>query len=513
MKLKKYPAFFCSQYMLIAYVSLLALVLHLIAIQGFGYFRDELYYIACSQHIAFGYVDHPPFSILLLKLIRAVFGDSLVAIRILPVLCSAILVFVTGLIAKELGGGKFAMVLAAVSGLAPIGNFFLFGIYSMNFLDHMFWLALMCLVLQIIKTGKSKYWLWFGLVAGLGLQNKISVLFLVFGIAVGVLLTPERKQLKNLYLWGGAVVAIVLFIPYILWNIAHQWPLLEFMNNAKLYKMSALSPLEFLKEQILITHPVNLLVCLAGLWFFFFSTSGQKYRLFGWMYLAIYVLFTFQQAKPYYLTPVYPILFAGGAVMLESLMQKKFLYWLRPLLVFIVLVTTLILVPLGLPILSQENTIKWIRFIGVDVKSGENHQIGLLPQHFADMNGWPEMVEKVAAVYNTLSSQEKKECFIFGQDYGQAGAVDFFGKTYHLPPAFSGHNNYYFWPPRGYSGNVVIMIGGQQEDHQQGFMQVKEIARTSCQYAMPFENHLPIFLCRGIQYPLEKIWPTIKKFE
>jgi hypothetical protein len=502
-----------SDYVVIGFFSLFALVLHLVAIEGFGYFRDELYYISCSEHLAFGYVDQPPLSILLLKLIRLVLGDSVLAIRLLPAIASGLFVFLTGMMAKELGGKRFAVILAPVTALAPIGNFFIYSVYSMNFLDHLFWSACILTVLRIIKTGEAKYWLFFGLIAGLGLQNKISILFLCFGIAVGILLTKERKYLKSKYLWLGAGLAGLLFLPYILWNMSHDWATLEFMQNARTMKMTAVSALEFLKEQVLYNNYASLFIWLAGLGFFFFHKEGKKYRLFGWMYLSIYLLFTIQQAKAYYLAPVYPILFAGGAVLIESWLDRKYWKVLRPVLVIAIIVPTLLFCPAALPILPQETTIQWLQKLGIDAKSGENHEIGALPQHFADMHGWEEMTLKVANAYDSLTDEEKKECVLFATNYGVTGALNFMGKKYGLPPAFSGHNNHYFWPPDDYTGNVVIIVGISKQELGNIFNDIIETDRTFSKYAMPYENNKPILICRRIKLPLKELWPRLKHFE
>lgn len=510
---KKYGKdFWLSDYMLIAYFAFFTFILHLIAIEGFGYFRDELYYISCSDHLDWGYVDHPPLSILLLKMIRFFLGDSLFAIRLLPVLSSGLFVFGTGMLAKELGGKKFALILAAIAAMAPIGNFFLYSVYSMNFLDHVFWLALMFIVLRIIKTGEPKYWIVFGVVAGLGLQNKISVLFICFGIAAGILLTDQRKHLKHKQLWLGAAIAGLLFLPYILWNMTHGWPTLEFMQNAKTFKMTAVSPIEFLLEQLRYNNFSTIPIWLAGLWFFFFTKAGKPYRLFGWMYVAIYILFTVQQAKAYYFAPAYPIMFAGGAVMIETWINKLNWNWSKPIIAIVVLASALIYCPVGLPILSQKKTIDWLQTLGIVANSGENHKIGLLPQHFADMHGWPELTIKVTRIYYTLTENEKKECMIYAGNYGITGAVNFFGKPYGLPQAISGHNNHYFWPPEEKSANVFIIIGGKKEDHEKSFGEVIEMDRTDCEYAMPYENNQPIYLCKGFKHTFEQIWPTLKHY-
>lgn len=504
-----------SDYMIMGTFAIPALILHLIAIKGYGYFRDELYYLACANHLDFGYVDQPPLSLVLLKAIRIVLGDSLVALRILPVLGAALFILLTGLMARELGGKKFAIALSCTAAFAPLGNFFIFNFYSMNFLDLLFWAALILIVLRIVKTGNRhpKYWLLFGLIAGLGLQNKISILFIGFGLAVGIVLSKERKHLKSKYLWFGVGIAALLFLPYIIWNMSHGWPTLEFIENASQYKNVPVNPLQFLLGQVLYNNPIAILVWLPGLWYFFFNKEGKTYRLFGWMYLAIYILFTLQHAKDYYLTGIYPILFAGGAVLLESRFEKLRWNWPKPVLILIIISTSLFLCPITLPILPAETTAAFVKSLGLSGYAQERQRIGPLPQHFADMHGWEEMVEKVARAYDTLSPEEKKSCIIYGRNYGEAGAVDFFGKKYGLPPAFSGHNSYFFWPPqKGYKANVIIIIGGSKEDHEKNLDSVTEVDRTACPYCMPYENNRPIYIGRGFKHSLEEIWPSVKDF-
>jgi hypothetical protein len=505
--------------MIIGSIALLNLVLHLIAIKGYGYFRDELYYIACSDHLAFGYVDQPPLSIIVIKAIRFLFGDSLIALRILPVLSGAVLIFLTGLMARKLGGRTFPLLLASAAAFAPIGNYFFFSIYSMNFLDIIFWQACILIVIHIIKTDNPKYWLLFGLVAGLGLQNKISVLFLIFGLCVGILLTNQRKHLKSPHFWIGMILAGLLFLPYVIWNIVNDWPMLEFIHNARTYKMSDVSPLSFFVGQFLYNNPVTFIVWLAGLAYFLFSKGGKTYRIFGWMFVSIYILFTIQEAKDYYLAAGYPILFAGGAVQFEAWLRKGSLRWLKPILIVLIIISTLFFIPYTLAILPVEDTIAHIRRIGIEPNPGERHEMGALPQHFADMHGWEEIATTMADVYHTLTPEEQSQCIIYVRNYGEAGAIDFFGEKYGLPKATCAHNNYWFWgPPADRTGDVMIVFGASRdiqtsyEDLLQHFETVEHAATTECQYCMPYENNRPIFICRNMHSSIQEIWEEEKHF-
>ncbi len=508
----KTKEFWLSDAMVIGYFALFNFILHLFAIKGFGYFRDEFYYISCSDHLAFGYVDQPPLAAWLLRAVRTVLGSSVVAIRIVPIFLGAVFVFMTGWIARELGGGKFGLALAAATAFSPMSAFFMFNYYSMNSIDLVIWLFCFYFIIRAIKTGDSKYWLWFGLTAGIGLLNKISLLFLGFGIFVGLLLTKERKQFKEKYLWYGAALAGLLFLPYVLWNMTHDWAHLEFIHNAKTMKMAAVTPLSFLLNQLIDQNPITLLVWLPGLWFFFFNPRGKNYRLFGWMFIALWVLFTVQGAKAYYLSAAYPILFAGGALQWETWFKRLKVKWPGPALISFILIPTLFLCPIALPILPVKQTIGLQKMIGIEPASGERSEVGVLPQHYADMHGWEGMVEKVAGVYQSLPPEDQEQCIIFGSNYGVAGAIHVLGRKYNLPPVFSGHNNHFFWPPTGHSGKVMIVVGGRQENHKEFFREVTEVDRTGCVYCMPHENNKPIYLCRGPKAPLESIWPRVKHF-
>jgi len=498
--------------------ALTAVILHVIAIRDFGYFRDEFYYLACTDHLAFGFVDQPPLSILLLAWIKVMFGESLIAIRILPAIAHGLMILVTGLFVHALGGKRFALLLGGFAALAPVGNLLIFHYYSMNFLDILIWQILIYIVIRIIQTDNSRLWLLFGLTAGIGLQNKISILFLGFGLVVGLLLTPHRKLLKDKYLWLGAAIAGLLFLPYVIWNAINGWPTLEFMHNARSFKMAAVSPIGYFMGQLLYNNPLAVIFWLAGLGFFLFHPEGKEYRIFGWIFLTIYILFTVQQAKDYYAAATYPILFAAGAVLWERWYSEGWRIWLRPILILYLILAIGLFAPFTLPILSADKTIDYMQSIGIQGQPGENHKMGLLPQHFADMHGWPEMVEAVGNVYNTLSEEEKANCLVYVRNYGQAGAIDLLGGKYGLPKASCAHNNYWLWGPPDWDGKAAIILGWSRDieenltDLEQRFESVEHAATFTHPYNMPYESSRHWFICRNANFSFTEIWQQEKHF-
>ena len=270
---------------------------------AYGFFRDELYYIACSNHLAWGYVDQPPLSILILAINRAIFGDSLFALRLLPALCGAVFVFVTGLSAGEMGGNRFAKVLAAISAAITPVYLAIFNFYSMNSFDMLFWALTFYVLLRIINSGNEKLWLLFGLLVGLGLENKWSVIFLCGGIGIGMLLSKHRHHLINKWFWLGNAIVIVMNIPHLLWQIHYSWPTLEFMRNATANKNAQISPVEFFLNVMLMMHPFNAVVWIAGLLGLVFSPTLRLYRFLFFSFVAVTAIFLFQNGKPYYLAP------------------------------------------------------------------------------------------------------------------------------------------------------------------------------------------------------------------
>lgn len=494
-------------------IALLKFVFHLIFANIYGYFRDELYYIACSKNLDWGYVDHPPFAPFLLSISRTLFGESLIAIRLFPAAAVSIVVFISGLCAREMGGNRFSQIMTAVlvslsPVLAAMGGF-----YSMNPLDHLFWTSLIYLYIRIIKTGNNKLWILFGALAGLGLQNKISVLFLLFGLAVGIVLTGKFfANIKNKYIWYGKAVAGLIFLPHIIWQIAYDFPTLEFMHNAGAYKNAPLSPIEFILGHIMDSGPFYFPVMLAGLWFFLFTKQGKPFKVFGWTYLSLLVLFILTKSKTYYFAPVYPIIFAGGSVLIgRAIGEKK--YVLKYALTIFIILAGLISLPMAVPVLPVEAFIKYAEVLGEKPQAAERKEMGKLPQLFADMFGWEDLAHKTANVYNSLSSEEKDKCGIYTQNYGEAGAIDFFGMKYNLPPAISGHNNYWLWGPRGNKGEIMIIIGGEREDHLKVYESVTEMERTNNIYAMPYENNMPLYLCRGLNVPISDVWPRTRHYD
>jgi hypothetical protein len=504
--------FFLSDLAIVLYLALLTILTHFLANGGYGYFRDELYYMACGEHLAWGYVDQPPFVALMAVVTRHLLGSSLFALRFFPAICGGLLVLLTGLIARDLGGGCYAQVLAAVAVMAAPVYLAIDNDFSMNCFDQVFWALAGYIVVRILKQDDRKLWLLFGLVAGVGLMNKYSMGFLGMGIVVGLLLTPARRQLLNKWLWLGGAIAFGIFLPHIIWEIHYGFPSLEFIHNATTFKNLPQTPLQFMTASAMGIGFLSLPIWVAGLWFFFGTKAGKPFRLFGWVFLSILALFLLTKAKVYYLAPAYVFLLAGGAVAIEAFTRRQSWKWLRPTSFVVLVAGGIISAPYVLPILPVESFIKYQAFIGLKAPREEKGKAGKLPDQYANMFGWENMVATVAKVYNSLSPEQKQECVIGASNYGEAGAIDFFGKNYGLPNAISSHNSYWIWGPGENPGEVLIVVGGRLSDYQGWYEDVQQAATVQCEYAVAFETNLPVYLCRRPKVTLQQIWPRLKKF-
>ena len=490
--------------------GIVTFLLHLTCLTRYGWFRDELYYMASTRHLAWGYVDHPPLSIGLLALVHAIFGDSLAAARIVAALLGAATVFFTGKLARAVGGGSFAQSLACLCALFAPVYLAVAHFYSMNAVEMALWPGATLLLLRALRTDRGGDWVTLGFLLGLGLLNKISASWLILGIGAGLLLTPHRRALRTPGPWLALGIAALLFLPHLLWEAAHQFPTLEFMRNATTQKMAPVSPPAFLREQILVMGPANALVWIAGLLFALLAREGRSRRLLAWIWIAVLALLLVGgKSRANYLSPAYPALLALGALAWERMLAAR---WSRALLMLVIVALGAVAVPLALPVLPVDTLIRYQAALHMAPKSEERTEVGPLSQHDADMFGWNEMVALVARARDRLTPEERAHARVFGQNYGEAGAVDVLGRRLGLPPAISGHNSYWMWGPRGWDGRVLIIIGGDPEDNAKWFDSIETVGTVQAPYAMPYERGVQVSIGRGLKMPVAEAWPKLKHF-
>lgn len=493
----------------VCYLASLKFLIQLIFSNGYGYFRDELYFLACGEHLDWGYVDHAPLIGLIAKTGRMLFGDSLTGIHVLPSLAGAAKVLLAGLIARELGGKRSAIILASLltffSGYLSIDN-----MLSIVAFEGVFWMACVLCFLRAVNRD-PRYWVLFGFFAGAGLMNKHSMLFFGFALFLGILLTGTRSQLAGKWFWIGGAIALLIFLPNVIWEWRHDWATLELLRNVRnTGKNVVLSPLQFIWMQVLEMGPLGAPAWIAGLVHFLFGREGKRFRALGITYLALLALMILMHGKAYYLYAIYPMLYAGGAVWMEGLVEN--VKRLRPLKFAypaLLVIGALATAPFLLPILPIETFLRYQKAIGIEPGKTEVSFDSPLPQVYADRLGWPNVVEKTAEVYYRLSPEERRKTTIFASNYGQAGAIDFFGPKYGLPKSICPHQSYFLWGPRDCMGEIMIVLGKRRQGLDEAFASVEEAGVVRHPYTMSYENYT-IYLCRGLKMPIGTLWPTLK---
>jgi hypothetical protein len=332
------------------------------------------------------------------------------------------------------------------------------------------------------------------------------------GLVLGLILSSERRLLASRWLWAGGAIALLIFLPNLIWNVQHHFPFLELQANIRASGRDVpLGPLAFFGQEILLMHPLTLPIWLGGLWFYFCTESGRPFRAIGWAWILAAVVIVVMSPRVYYLFPAFPVLFAGGGVLWERWLAQPRVAWARFGYLVLMLLGGALLAPLAIPVLPPETYIRYTKAIGLEQPAIETHKLGPLPQIFADQFGWEEMAATVARVYNGLPPDVRARTAIFAQTYGQAGAIDRFGPKYGLPPAISGHQSYFLWGPRGYTGESMIVMDDRKEDLERLFTSVQNVAQVNHPYSMPYE-HFDVFYCRGLREPLAQLWPRVKKW-
>ena len=495
-------------------IALAKFLFHVYFNNRYGYFRDEFNYIACGDHLGWGYVDQPPLIPFLVHVCRALLGDSLRSVRLIPALASSLLVVQAALIARELGGKRFALLLTAVTVvIAPqyLSNGSLLGT---NCLEPNLWMGCAYFVILAIKRNDPRYWLWFGVIAGLGMEEKYSIALFAFGIVVGLLLTEQRRVFLNQWIWLGGAAAFLIFLPNLLWNIHYHWPFIQLMHAIKAEGRNVVLPAgQYFFQQTLLVNPLTSPIWIVGLIAVLLSTRLRPYRSLGWSYLVCYSVFFVLHGKNYYLAPVYPMLLAAGAVIIESALDRPRRAWLKPAIVVVLLASGAHLAPVVIPVLSPDKFIAYTRYLPFKLPVMEHsHARAVLPQWYADQFGWEEIVAETAVAWNRLAPDERRDCGIFAQDYGQAGAIDFLGRRYGLPASLSGHQTWFLWGPRGYSGNCMIVLDDSRENLEQLWSSV-EYFGTSADNPYALETQIDVFICRYKKFSsFTEVWPSLKRW-
>ncbi|HZD49727.1 MAG TPA: glycosyltransferase family 39 protein [Silvibacterium sp.] len=486
---------------------------------GYGIFRDEMYYLICGQRLAFGYVDQPPMVALAARLTETLFGhDHMWSLRLIPALAGAAKVFLTGMLVWALGGGRRAAALAMLG--VMVGGVYL-GIdsfLSMNCVEPVFWMTCALALIMIVQAERPEmvrnWWIVLGVSAGLGLENKVSEVFFLVCVLAALLLTPQRRILKSKWFGVAVLLIVLLALPNLLWQIHYHFPTLEWLRDVQNSdKDVKLPPLKFLAGQMMMMNPFTVLLWVSGVLWLLLGKAARPFRFLGVMYLLFLALMMAMHAKDYYLAPVYPVFFAAGGVVRFLWARER--AWKNALIgvyALILAVSLFLFVPFSIPVLPPQRFLAYAKAMHITPKDTENHEATILPQFYADRFGWSDLVTQVNTIYHALPPNEQAITGIFAGNYGQASAINLFGPKLGLPQAISGHQNYWIWGPRGYTGQEMIIISGAKPDEiKPYYASCKIVGVRNNPLAMPWE-HGNIYLCYGRKKTYAADWNDLKHY-
>ncbi|MEZ4884274.1 MAG: glycosyltransferase family 39 protein [Chitinophagales bacterium] len=496
-------------YKWLVFLATAKLLVHFFTNGQYGFHRDEFLYIALGEHLAWGFAEIPPSIAIFANISRNLLGDTIFAIRFFPAMVGAAGLIFTALIARELGGGKFAQVLTGLVFLmspAYLGSNTLFQPVSFN---QFYWILSAYILLRWINHQNPHTWIHLGIAMGLAMLNKYSVLLFAFGIFVGLLLHPiHRKAFQSKWLYLGVLTALLIWLPNLIWQTAHDFPELTHLQELSDNQLAHVNVFDFLISQLLM-QGLNCWIVLLGLGYLLLSPKMQSYRILAWIFLSIIVVLLLLSGKDYYSLGAYPMLIAAGALAIEvGTKGNNWRKWLRPALIIWVLLCNLFAIPYVLPILPVAEAKSYMLYMadnyGLDGpirwEDGERHD---LTQDYADMHGWGELVELVAYIYQQIPESERSETAIYAGNYGQAGAINWYGKQYGLPKAHSRNSSYLLWWDDSLKPKNLIVVDNR--DSRADFAVDCEAVELATQLSHPIarENGTHVFLCRGLKVGFE----------
>ncbi len=485
---------------------MVALALHVAGNPHYGFFRDELYFIICGMRPSLGYVDQPPLAPLMAAFSQTM-GISLFALRVIPAVFAAVTTYAACLFAVELGGGVFAIVVAALVTIVSPEMMAFGSRLSPDMVEAATWPLVALITLRIVKGADRRLWLLAGLLIAFAAWSKYSVAFFGIALIAGLLLTPQRRAAQSWWFAGGVALALALVVPNVWWQWHYHFPILQLLHND--YDKFILKWPPFVLQQIMIMSPLLSVVWLVGLGWLLYQ---PRTRFLGYTYLLLIAMMWALDAKAYYPAPAYPYLIAAGAVPIERWTGVRYAW--RVAIIAVVVAFAIPSTPFVLPVLPMRTYIAYQQFIGklfhirfhVDKDATNATPI----QYYADMTGWPQLAAQVASVYRALPPAQRKDAAIYAHNFGEASAIDFFGAQYGLPPALSGNNNYWIWGTHGYGGKTIIDVNGRELLAHYG--SVDRVGTFHNPLAMPYENDLPIWVLGNPKTPLQTLWPSLRNY-
>jgi len=501
-------------------VGCFTFILHAATAWRYGYFRDELYFIACAKHLAWGYVDQPPL-VAVAAAAAAPFAYHLLALRILPILAATLTAVLAVRIARELGGNLLSQCMAGLVVALTPANLLLGNTLTTTSFEPLSWTLVMWCVLRIVRGGEWRWWLALTGSLAFGLYGKYSIALLALSLLIGLALTPQRRVLATRWLPLAAATTVVLTLPNLLWQHAHGWPMFAVLHGDATSRHSFTTGLQleygnlarngiaFLIEQVLYTNPVAAPLWIIGVLAPFRVPALRDLRFLSWTYVALIAQAVVFAAKGYYIIGVYPAMFVVGSLATQPLFAR--LRAVRYGYAALVLAVAATILPLVIPLLPIERTIAYSQLLGLTGRNGTPPR--LVQPIFAEEFGWERLARDVSRVYDALPPAQRARTAIFADTYADAGAIDFYGPRYGLPQAIASQNSYFLWGTRGYDGATLVAIGATRVDVlRRYYRRVTLVATSDEPLKWVVEGPAPIYLCTEPIAPLSTIWPNLGWF-
>jgi hypothetical protein len=486
---------------------LLKLIIHFFANGNYGFHRDELLHLAVSEHLDWGFMEFPPLIAVFGKIATTLFGDSVFAVRILPTLAGVLILVLTAKMVKEMGGNLLALMLVCTSFLGVFAFWRNHTLFQPVVFDQFFWTLGSFWLLKFIKTNQYKYLFFVGVTAGFGLLNKYTMLFWGAGLATSFLFYQKGSIYKQKWIWLAGSISLLLFIPNIVWQAQHNWPVIGHLTGLYEVQLEESSRIDFLISQFFGMNPFNLPIWIGGLIALFFSKDLKKYKPLGILFLVSGLILFVAKGRGYYFYAAYPVLLASGSVWIGNSFTNNKFTWLVPIYGLIILTACIFYLPSLTPILPIEEYVEYDK-----IQTNKEGRLEEFTNDYADMFGWEEQVALVDSVYRTLSETEKSNCIIWAENYGEAGAIAHLGKKYNLPKPACKHGSFWLWGTESNDGEIAISVGNE-DDAVDYFFEEKVLIKTiKHRYAIDEEHNIPLYLCRKPRTKLKDYWPQYESF-
>jgi len=486
-------------WVVIVIFAIIKLAIHLITNTNYGLQRDAYLYYSLGQNLAWGYVSAPPFIAVLARISTAIFGNTVFALRLFPALIGSLSVIIIGKIIIELKGEELAAIIALTAFTLTTSFLRSNTLFQPVSFNQFFWLLSFYFVIKLIKTQEPVYWLHIFIVWGIGFLNKYSMAFVIFSTLLAILLTSNRKLFRLRYFFIGGVISVLIILPNLVWQYNHNWPVIHHMSELQKSQLVNITISGFLVDQLTMNIPA-IFVWLVGLIGLLFIKSLKKYRPIAYAYLGTVLIIILLKGKSYYTLGLYSTLFVFGGYTID----KYFKSGLKFLILSLVILIAIPLLPISLPVLSHQEIASYTEPIASLTNQWEDGEVHNIPQDYADMTGWKELSSIVIRHYNSLPAKARENCLIFTENYGQAGAIYFYGKGMGLPRPISFSDNFLLWAPESIDVSSLIYVNDQVDDIANLFGSIEKIGQVDNKYFR--EDGLKVYYCTQPAVGLKKFY-------